>query len=96
MSRLGQRANLASHWLPENEEPIRSQVSSLSKVLRLDYNSKVSTPGQEEGRGRQQLQLRPLDSQQAQHSIQVLYGQQKHLNIYMTYIYLYVRVAELS
>ena len=45
---LGQRANLAFDWLPENKEPIRCQVSFLSQLfdetLDIDYNSKVSTP----------------------------------------------------
>ena len=30
---LGQRVNLASDWLPENKEPIRSQDSSLTQLL---------------------------------------------------------------
>ena len=29
------RANLAPDWLPENKEPIRSQVSSLTQLLTL-------------------------------------------------------------
>ena len=30
---LGQRANLAPDWLPENKGPIRSKVSSLIQLL---------------------------------------------------------------
>ena len=37
---LGQRANLAPDWLPENKEPIRSQVSSLTKLLTLTTTQK--------------------------------------------------------
>ena len=37
---LGQRANLAFDWLPENKEPIRSQFSSLTQLLtRLQLKS---------------------------------------------------------
>ena len=38
--KFGQRANLASDWLPENKEPIRSQVSSLTKLLTLTTTQK--------------------------------------------------------
>ena len=37
---FGQRANLASDWLPENKGPIRSQVSSLTKLLTLTTTQK--------------------------------------------------------
>ena len=37
---LGQRANLDSDWLPENKEPIRSQVSFLTQLLTLTTTQK--------------------------------------------------------
>ena len=45
---LGQRANLDSDWLPENKEPIRSQVSFLTQLLTLTttqkFPSQISIP----------------------------------------------------
>ena len=40
--KLGQRANLASDWLPDNKEPIRSHVSSLTKLFTLNTTQKFS------------------------------------------------------
>ena len=37
---FGQRSNLAPDWLPENIEPIRSQVSSLTQCLTLTTTQK--------------------------------------------------------
>ena len=39
---LGQRANLAPDWLPENKEPIRSKVHSLTQLLTLTTTQKFS------------------------------------------------------